>query len=162
MPMPLHCLKIKNSGFTLLEVILVLLLISIFAAIAVTRQPSTDVTLQAQANALKSHIYYAQMRAMNTDALWGVGYTATSYWLFKHTPDNRHPLPGEDRITVDLSAKGITLSANGSNRLSFDAWGRSYADDTLLTSDPLPIVLTKTIDGRSETLNLLPDTGFLQ
>ena len=158
--MPPHRLIIKRSGFTLLEVILVLLLISIFATIAVLRQPSTDVTLKAQANALKSHIHYAQMRAMNTDTIWGVGYTSNSFWLFKEAYDNQHLLPGEGQLSVDLDAKGITLNANGSNRLSFDTWGRSYSDDTLLLSEPLSIQLSK--DGQSETLIITPDTGFVQ
>ena len=160
MAIPPHGRTINRSGFTLLEVILVLLLISIFATIAVSRQPSTDVTLKAQANALKSHIYYAQMRAMNTDTIWGIGYTSNSYWLFKQAHDNQHLLPGEGQLSVDLDAKGISLNAEGSNRLSFDTWGRSYSDDTLLSNDSLFIQISK--DGQSETLIIMPETGFIQ
>ena len=64
----------KTNGFTLLEIISVLALISIFSVLAIVQHSASDATLVAQAQVLASHIGYAQMRAMNTDASWSIYY----------------------------------------------------------------------------------------
>ena len=155
--------KKNNEGFTLLEVILILILISIFAAVAVIRQPSTDLTLQAQNEVLKAHIRYAQNRAMNTNEIWGLDFDTENavYRLFKQAPGtaNWRLLPGEADMAVDLSIKGIVIGLDAST-LSFDTWGRPYSDNTLITSGPFLISLSK--NGQTQSLSLTRNTGFIQ
>lgn len=158
--------QLKNRGFTLLEVLLVLVLISIFATIAVTRQPNTNGTLIAQKSTLASHIRYAQMRSMNSDTKWGISLDPdnSGYWLFENSSAEKRLLPGEETVDVDLSPKGISISFSaGSNSFRFDDWGRPMSGDTYLTSG-LTIDLMKSdgSDTQIETLVVTPETGFVQ
>ena len=181
-------LQTNNHGFTLLETILVLVMIAFFAVIAVSRQPSTDVTLKAQMAAFMGHIRYAQTRAMNTDTQWGIGIGERTdgenvydhaYWLFERNADSERLviLPGEDRPVVDLNVKGITISSLVQevpmNGLQFDTWGRPQsitADnagniiDTAWLSQPMSIVLSKSSGSgtSTESAAITPDTGFAQ
>ena len=158
--------QLKNHGFTILEVLLVLVLISIFAAIAVARQPNTNVTLIAQKAALVSHIRYAQMRAMNNDTKWGISLDTnhSGYWLFENDPGEKRFLPGEERVDVDLSPKGISISfSSTTDSFRFDDWGRPMSGDSYLTTG-MNINLMKS-DGDNtqiETLVVTPETGFVQ
>lgn len=147
----------KNEGFTILEVLLVLLLISIFAAVAVARQPSTDVTLKAASARLKAHLRYAQMRAADTSNLWGIHYNDELgvYWLFKDTPETGHRslLPGESRIEVDDLAQKSIIVAEGDFTIGFGGWGNPENATTLL------VTLSK--GAVSETITITPNTGFI-
>ncbi len=147
-------LSVDNRGFTLMEVIVVLILMAIFAMLAVSRQPHTDMTLKAGAEVLKSHLRYAQARAMSSDSIWGLSYDSGNgnYWLFRNEASQRVTLPGETQNSVNLMAKGISLS--GALPLVFDAWGRPNlgADAT--------ITLAKA--GTTETITIRRNTGFIQ
>jgi len=159
----------NHRAFTILEVLIVLTLIAVFAAIAVARQPSTHVTLKARKLALEAHIRYAQMRAMNSDSRWGIAIdpnTDQVYWLFEEIDTDttqQRLLPGEDGITVDLTAKGISISVSGTNSFRFDDWGRPLSGGAYFTDD-LNLVLQKDVGSEtiSETLVVTAETGFVQ
>ena len=148
-----------DQGFTLIEIVIVLLLISIFAVVAVVRQPHIDTTLRAQADILATHLRYAQMRALNSNEIWGIGFTNNSYWLFRNsnTPAHRRRLPAQDEVVVDLGPKGITLSTAAA-LVAFDTWGRPLADNLPLAAN-LPVTLTK--EGGSQSLSITRNTGFI-
>lgn len=142
-----------------------LALISIFAAIAVARQPSTNVTLKAQKTALMSHIRYAQMRSMNSDSQWGVAIDSNNnhvYWLFENDPSQQRLLPGEDNLNVDLTAKGITLSAAGTDSFRFDEWGRPISGGSFIAID-LNVSLQKNqgTGTITEAIIITSHTGFV-
>ena len=151
----------KADGFTLFEVILVLILISIFATIAVIRQPSTDVSLKAGGSVLRAHIRYAQMRAMNTDEVWGIVFSGANYGLFRGTAANRFILPGETQDPVNLGDDGISIAsiAPPVSQLGFDTWGRPMDQNGLLLTAPVTLTLSK--GNQQETLTVTPDTGFI-
>lgn len=155
----MRILDYKNTkGFTLLEVILVIVLISIFAAVAVLRQPPTDVTLKAGAARLKAHLRYAQIRAMNTSTPWGIGYRADTgdYWLFRESAEalgNRRILPGETQTEVeDLTQKSIDVD-NGDFTVRFNDWGTPDITEEL--------VLTLSKGSESEVIIITPNTGYI-
>ena len=160
-----HSPQSRCNGFTILEVILVLVLISIFAAIAVTRQPSTNVTLKSQKTALQSHIRYAHMRALNNNDAWGIVFNLDqhSYALFKDSAETKRLLPGEELVDVDLEDTGIAIfegtESSANTSFYFDDWGRPANSSGLLLSE-LNIQLTN--DGRSDNLAITPDTGFVK
>jgi len=168
----------KTNGFTLLEIISVLALISIFSVLAIIQHSASDATLVAQAQVLASHIRYAQMRAMNTDANWGIYYNFSGadpadcyYLLYRGTnPADIAQLPGESRDRVYIGSMKIRIaSAIGawspverSFELRFDSWGRprSFVANSWHT-DTLTLRLTKS--GQTPiNLVITKNTGFIQ
>ena len=151
----------NNSGFTLLEVILVLVFISIFATIAVLRQPVPEVTIRSASQVLISHIRYAQMRAMNSAEPWGVRYSDTSgtYWLFRENIANRQVFPGATEDDIDLSADSVSIT-QGDFTLSFDNWGVPDIADAGFTFSDGQATLTLSTGTQSGDVTVIENTGY--
>jgi MSHA pilin protein MshC len=154
----------KNQGFSMLEIVAVLIIMGIIAAIAMSRLVDDSNELIAQTEVVKSHLRYAQSRAMNSDVIWGICSDGPSYWLFRDGGTvNKVTLPGEDVDTVDLSAKGISLEAFA---LSFDSWGVPHTDapasdgQELAAGDP-ESELTVSAGGETRSISITPNTGFI-
>ena len=79
-------MKRNNQGFTLVEIVVVLLLISIIAATFFTRSITfPQVNYRGQEEKIQNHIRYAKALAMKrsiTDEIWGIICSGSSYWLF--------------------------------------------------------------------------------
>ena len=129
----------KISGFTLLEILIVLVLVSIFVTLAVVQHTTSDASLIARTEVLKSHLRYAQSRSINSDIHWGVYFhhsanAADRYYLLFNDGDvtNIRQFPGETEDRVRLGDMAITIGAAiGSNprtpqlfQIEFDDWGR--------------------------------------
>lgn len=150
-----HALK----GFTILEVLVVLVFISVFAVIAVLRQPAPSVTLRANAQVLKAHIRYAQLRAMNTNRNWEVNYNLDSggYWLTMEGDAQKRPFPGEAQDIVQIGAKGITISPSPFI-LRFDTWGRPQ---DVNGNGALNLTLSWNNGTQTQAMTITPNTGFI-
>jgi prepilin-type N-terminal cleavage/methylation domain-containing protein len=62
-----------QGGFTLIEVVMVLLILGIISYFATTRLfPADAPTQNAEMELVKNHLRYAQSRAMNTETNWGI------------------------------------------------------------------------------------------
>jgi prepilin-type N-terminal cleavage/methylation domain-containing protein len=156
-------LSADNRGFTLMEVIVVMILMAIFAMLAVSRQPQTDMSLRASAEVLKSHLRYTQMRAMSTDSSWGVEYGGSppTYWLFRQSDNRRIILPGESQSYVDFSSNGVTITP-ANFRLTFDQRGRPDTTRSNLSFISRQAILTLSKAGESQPIIILQNTGFIQ
>jgi MSHA pilin protein MshC len=151
----------NQAGFTLIEIVVVIVFIAILATVAVIRHKHADPTLISQTQVLKAHIRYAQMRSLSTDSQWGIKYQVAgeqrAYWLFKQpNTNNRIVLPGESEDHVRLDQMGIVIS-QGSFEVEFDGWGRPSS--TLSGTGTLNLELTKT--GDSEQIIVTQNTGFI-
>lgn len=154
----------KNSGFTLLEVILVLIIVAIISAIVIGRVASTNTDLISQTEIIKAHLRYAQSRAMNTNVVWGIRSNNSIYWLFRDgNENNKVILPGEGTDTIDLTAKGISME---NFRLSFDSWGVPYKDaaaspDKKLKAGDNEAQIKVSSGGEDKFIDVTPSTGFI-
>lgn len=137
----------KRKGFTLIEVIAVLVVVAIIAAVVVSRGMSTDaVNLQAEVDTLKSHLRYAQYLAMNDipPNQWGINVGGSSYTLVKFdggAQSSPYRLPNESAATHDFSpfsASAVTIL--------FDEWGNP--DNTSITLG-------------GQTITITANTGFI-
>ena len=164
----LHRQPPHNSGFTLLEVILVLVLIGIFTVVAIAQHSASDAAVAAQAQVLAAHLRYAQMRAMNTDTSWGILYSAGGgyYQLFRSATEDIAQLPGEERDRVDLAAMGMAIlsaaapgtPSSGNFTVQFDSWGSPQS--TVAGAETLTLQLTQ--PGHTpQTITVTRNTGFI-
>lgn len=135
----------KNAGFTLIEVITVLIVISIVSAVIVNRLMDTSVELIAQTDVIKAHLRYAQSRAMSSNVIWGIRFNGNTYWMFNNgSINNKVFLPGEGSDTLNLPS-GKTATGI----VAFDSWGKPYNDAGGSSTHPggqvgnLAIVITK-------------------
>ena len=172
-------MKRNDGGFTLIEIIAVLMLMSIIAATVLGRGVNTGQTdLVGQADKIRNHFRYAQSMAMkNGDQIWGFRCAAgppNVYFIFRLTvpvgdpvndPDvagNQVQLPAENDVKVSLTEAGVAMDAF---TIFFDKYGRpysSYTDES--NNNPLDSAQVYNISAgsRFRTLTISPETGFIQ
>lgn len=150
------------SGFTIVEVLIVLVLISAFFVFSTSAfRQNDDARHISTGDVLASHLRYAQMRSMDSGTSWGIRYESgsNSYWLYRY-PDaeSRVILPGESGDTVTLDS-AIVVSQS-SFRLRFDDWGRPIGLTGPIASD---LTLTLTMPGQpNRDIVVIQHTGFVQ
>ncbi|MGA2782092.1 MAG: GspH/FimT family pseudopilin [Smithella sp.] len=166
----------KMNGFTLLEVVAILVILSIITVLAVSRFSSNQYKLIAARDALVSHLRLAQSRAMSTsvDSVnpsdWGVRFISTTqYHLFycnqASTCDptvaaNQQAFLGADSIIVNIT-NNVQVT-NGALVLAFDRFGTPFIDATLTTKLTSQLTLTlKDNNGNTMTINITPETGMI-
>jgi len=141
----------ENAGFTLIELIAVLVVVSVLSIIIANRVMDTDSELIAQNDVIKTHLRYAQTRAMGSNVKWGIDFKGSTYSLFKNAnTSDTVTLPGEDSKTLNLPS-GVSANVT----IFFDSWGKPYSD--ALGQIPHP---SGQIGGLS--INITADTGFVE
>ena len=155
-------MQTNERGFTILEVVVVLILISVASVVIISRTVNIrHIDLAAQMNKVQTHIRYAQTMAMKrSDTIWGIKCYGTDYWLFKtndpDTESNQVQFLGESSVKVPMSSMGAFT-------LFFDKYGipyTSYTDEN--TNDPVSAGNALSIQIDSENFNITPETGFIQ
>ena len=157
-----NCLK-RNSGFTILEVVTVLAILGIISALAVSTISINmdDTKRDEQLNVLKTHLRYAQARAMNSSSEWGIKFDTTNskYWLFKGTAQTtKIRLPGEEK-KVGAEDKLVIMSnltiTSIVDFVAFNTLGSPVdADGNLVNTD---IIITTS----GEAITIKANTGFI-
>lgn len=149
-----------KTGFTMVEIIAVLLILGIVAAVVVSRMDSTgSYDLSSQAEVIKGHLRYAQTRAMNSNQVWGINFSSsTAYSLFQNgSTANRVILPGQDADIVTIPG-GVSVTTG---IVSFDAWGKPCTDAAGTTTQSGLRTLTVSKDGATQAIEITPNTGFM-
>lgn len=151
----------SKAGFTLIEVTVVLLVMAIAGWVVAAHITYSQVDQKAQLEVIKTHLRYAQARAMNTEIHWGIQFAGSRYWLFRVDPDDAAAgqedtpvgIPGQDAAVVPLYSP---LSATV--LVTFDALGRPYRDarcQTPFGSTPL------SLSADLPAIRITPNTGFI-
>ncbi len=140
------------NGFTLIELIAVLVIVGIVSAVAVTILSSLDkYKLMSEVEILKTHLRYAQSRAMSDTVSWGISFNTENYWLKRYGESTTlSDLPNEEDSSHSLKEFGVTVSGT-SNNVIFDIWGSSGGATIVLSAG-----------GDSETITVTANTGFIQ
>jgi prepilin-type N-terminal cleavage/methylation domain-containing protein len=122
-----------NKGFTLVELVMVIVLIGILVAVASPRLPSLTGTKAAPfADKLRADIRYAQDLAMTQGMRSRVNFSSTSYAILSSTTTTctafvSPTTGGPWTITLNSGAyAGITLSLPAITCLEYDSLGRPY------------------------------------
>lgn len=153
-----------DRGFTLIEVVAVLVIMAIIMAVAMSRGiGSDDAKMLAEFNTLKGHLRYAQYLAINMNrgndstisegstVEWGINIIGNSYALVMNVDGSARnhslSLPGESSATHNFAA-GVTATVSGTNPIRFDDWG-----------SPGTAPASISIGGR--TITITANTGFI-
>lgn len=148
----------RAQGFTLVELVSVLLLIAILTVVAVDQWPGSAINLSAQVDQLLNDIRYTQSLAMNRGQRYRINFAADHYWITNIDGTVTYPFPVNGATEVTLNS-GITLTTTD-GFLVFDGNGVPY---TTTTSPGTPLaadaVITLSADGTTNTLTISPETG---
>lgn len=114
----------RQHGFTILEVVAVLIILGIMAAMSASYFSTQTTEQQAYTDTIKSHLRYAQLMAMKTNVVWGLNFTGTTYTLFRNgSTGDTVLLPGDDSASGELP-----VGKSATEVVAFDSWGIPYAD----------------------------------
>lgn len=142
--------KTCEHGFTLMEVIAILIIIGITLAVAMNRVISTQSELISELDIVKSHLRYVQLKALNSDTgTWGISFSANSYTLQYNGAAATISLPSEDSNTHTFSS-GVTMT--GSQTVTYTSWGSPGAAN---------VSLTLSQGGETRTTTITAGTGFI-
>lgn len=152
----------KNAGFTLIEFIAVLMIMGILSVIIVSRWTLSDNELIGQIGIIKSHLRYAQSRAMSSSSNWYVHFETTpaQYTLYKDGDGSKY-FPGETDSGMTLES-GISLTAalTAAPYVIFDYLGRPYLN-TSGTPGTQITAATTIITSSAGNIEIKPETGFV-
>jgi prepilin-type N-terminal cleavage/methylation domain-containing protein len=161
----------RSSGFTIVEIIVVLLLMSIMAATLLGRSiTSSTLDLNSATDKIRNHIRFAQAQAMKTadttNPVWGIGFSGDEYWLFRGTNvSNEVRLPGAEYASgnrINLSSVGILISTSPStDKIFFDSIGKPY---TTYPTTPIPsqLSITLTSGTQNRAITVESETGLVR
>ena len=148
-----------DRGFTLIEVLSALIVIGIISAVALSRIDISSAEVNAAGEVVKSHLRYAQLRAMNSERVWGISCDGTDYWLFMDGNITNHViLPGEDSDPVALADKNISMAAF---TVSFDSWGRPYTNASASGASSGTAITIASPGASSVGITITSETGFI-
>ncbi len=151
----------RRHGFTLIEIIAILVLLSIIAVGAVSILPASNARLAKEAGRLSSHLRYAQIRAQAHTYQWRLVFTgATTYQIGPVVVPGAGFTPG---IVPGASGTQGTLTdgvtSTSGTVIRFDSWGRPLDDaGTLLGADQ---TITLTQGTQSRNITIRAGTGLI-
>ena len=138
--------KHNNHGFTMIEVIAVLIIVGILAVVAAVKMSNTsDYDLASQLEVVKGHLRLAQAKALGSGSSWGINFAnSTTYYMFQGTAQTTPVLIlGEDNATVNLTTKKSALTIGNPQRITFDAYGSPGATTLTVATNGGNITVTK-------------------
>ena len=143
-------------GFTMIEIIAVLVIISVLAAVAVTKIGSTQrYSALAEADILKAYLRYVNFRALSDIGTWGMRFDGTSYTMLRNGSAATYNLPNENSSTHTMP-DGITVAGD---TVIFDEWG------TPVNASGSPVTENITINiaagGETIPITITKNTGFI-
>jgi prepilin-type N-terminal cleavage/methylation domain-containing protein len=130
---------VQNAGFSLLEVVLVMAILVIFAAIALPRYADAVVRHQADlaARRVMTDLHQAQSCAKTSSAACTVFFTvATSEYQLIGVP-SFDGNPGDYSVNLShdpYDAKLVSADLGGDSEVVFDGWGMPDSGGTVVVS----------------------------
>ncbi len=145
----------SQHGFTLVELVTVLLIVSVISVTAIVSWPGDGISLSAQADQLLGDIRYAQSMAMHRGQRYRINFASDRYWLSDESGATVYAHPVVGSANVALGA-GMSLSATNTS-LIFNTAGVPYSS----TSTPLASTAVLTLSSGSESIavRVSPETG---
>jgi prepilin-type N-terminal cleavage/methylation domain-containing protein len=162
-----------SSGFTLAEILLVVVIIAIAAMIAVPMMSSADsVQIRSAANMIAADLEYAKSMAISRQENYSVVFNPANSYYEVHDPNGiiEHPVKKGFNYKVDFSSDSrldkvviddADFAPDSSNTITFDYLGSPYSGSgsgmKFLNSGAISI----RAGDFTETISVEPVTGFI-
>ncbi len=142
----------QTYGFTFIEIILVLLLISIIIAVALNRTKDMGVEAAGGRAVIKNHIRYSQIMAMKSNTVCGIQFSGSTYSIFRNNSTaDKVTLPNYNTTDFQIPSSLGSITET----IYFDLWGTPYTNLALITPRPTGAI-------GSLGITMSTDTGYLQ
>jgi prepilin-type N-terminal cleavage/methylation domain-containing protein len=167
--------QLRSPGFTLVELIVVMLVLGILAAVIIPRSGNDAIILSTQAEQFAADIRYVQSLAMTqgwsgvspaVSRRYRINFTAASYnFTDVSGVAVPHPsgTPGSILFTGGVSISPFPATAPlNNNVVSFDGLGRPYTDATATTLLASTGTISLARGGATRTVQIFPETGMVR
>ena len=143
----------------MVEVVMVLIVLAIVTTVILYRPTTSSNEITVQAEILRSHLRYAQIKAMNDTVPWGLRVpNANSYILYKNNATANDILPGETAQTHTLPAT-VTVTSGVGTTFNFNEWGTPVdAGGTAIVSLQTITLSQGTI---TSSITITKNTGYI-
>lgn len=156
----------RQGGFTIIELVMVMVLIGILAIVAVPRLGNLgSYTLLSAAQDLVAAIRYAQQQSMSNSGAnnFQIAVNGTGYTVTQNLTAITNPLTGSTGYTEDSSAwDGVSITA-GTGTISFNSRGMPTCSDGLADCS-LPgdtnVTITLNKGGETTSVSIERYTGY--
>ncbi|MDX1902416.1 MAG: GspH/FimT family pseudopilin [Gammaproteobacteria bacterium] len=151
----------KAAGFTLIELIIVIIIMSILATKAYFNWSSATINLASQANQIAADLRYAQTLSMTTGQRYRfVKMSSTTYQILNSAGTAIQLTSGGTTATLSSGITFGTLTNLPNNLVAFDGKGVPYTDTgspgTALASTA---VINLSAGSNTTTVSIVPETG---
>jgi MSHA pilin protein MshC len=157
-------LRLLNKGFTLIELIVVIVIMAILSIFIFPSLIHRNINVAAQADQLVSDLIYTRTLSLTSGERYHWVKLSANTYQIQNSSGNPIVYPGTGLNTISLSSNITfgTLSNLPNSSVAFDGKGTPYVDNvtpgTILTS-LATIALT---DGSStKTVAITPSTGWI-
>jgi type II secretory pathway pseudopilin PulG len=155
---------IFGCGFTLVELIVMLLVVAVIAVIAAPKMSSDPISVATEAEQLAGDIRYVQTLAMTQAQRYRINLTATGYTFTLADAGGTaviHPLTGSTAQINWNAWTAIALPPTGlpSNLVAFDGRGVPYTDNLATTALAANATIVLSRGSASQQITISPETG---
>jgi prepilin-type N-terminal cleavage/methylation domain-containing protein len=153
-----------QRGFTLQEMLIVIVLVGIISAIALPRMGNDPVLLSTQVDQLAGDIRYVQALAMTQAQRYRINLTATGYTFTLADAGGTaviHPLTGSAAPINWNSGTAIALPPTNlpNNLVAFDGRGVPYTDNLATTALAATATIVLSRGPANQQITISPETG---
>ncbi len=165
--------QLRSPGFTLVELIVVMLVLGILAAVFIPRSGNDAIILSTQAEQFAADMRYVQSLAMTqgwsgvapSARRYRINFTATTYdFTDASGVAVAHPsgTPGSIAFAGGVSISPFPAPGLPNNVVSFDGLGRPYTDASATTLLASTATISLAGGGATRAVEIFPETGMVR